>query len=91
MSAETEALGVVLRTLSRQHQVDKQTIRDALPDITDIEFEQMWLGERTVYLEEFCTIDLVFAEAGAKNAYPEAAFRALRELHDKRKVVVPSN
>lgn len=87
MSAETEALGVVLRTLSRQHQIDKQTIRDALPDITDNEFEQLWNGDRTVYLEEFCTIDLVFAEVGAKNAYPEAAFRALREIHDQEKAV----
>lgn len=87
MSSQTKALGRVLRDLSEQNNIDKQIIRAALIDLTDSEFEKLWDGDRTVYLEEFCTIDLVFAEAGAKHAYPEAAFRALREIHDERRQV----
>jgi DNA-binding FadR family transcriptional regulator len=72
----------VLRDLSEQHGVSRQTIRAALENLSDQEFDALWSGERTVYVAEAMHITYAFEPDPTEWIYAKAIFDALDAQRD---------
>lgn len=73
------AMAKAMRGLAESAHISRAEIRAAVPDLTDAEFDDVWTGERSLYLEEFALINERFSESRLRdNAFAETMFAATK-------------
>jgi hypothetical protein len=68
----------VLHGLCAEHDVSRATVRAAFDDLSDTEFDDLWNGDRSVYVADIPKFGRVFEPDGML-IYAKAIFDALAE------------
>lgn len=69
----------ILHELCEKHGLTRDDIRAGLSKLTDDEFNDLWNGDRCVYVSDAANISRVFGDA---RIYQGAIFDALREARN---------